>query len=94
MSIPSNPFNMPPNIPPSEPAQQFTSQNQPEKFQTSNADPTGAWAAFLSTPGHPASAEQVKAFMEGMLKMFNVIIQQQNQAVKKANERLKRASKE
>lgn len=82
---------MPPNIPPSEPAQQFTPQNQPGKFPTSNVDPTGAWAAFLSTPGHPASAEQVKVFMQGMLKMFNVLIQQQDAAVKKANERLKRS---
>jgi hypothetical protein len=54
-------------------------------------DPTGAWAKFLSTPGHAATADDVKMFMKGMLKMFNVLIQQQNAAAQRANDKLKRA---
>ena len=87
MSIPTNPFDMPPNIPPSQP---FTPQNQPDQLPTSYMDPTGAWATFLSSAGTPATAEQVKQFINGMLKMFNLLIEE-NEEAKKASQRLKRA---
>lgn len=63
--------------------------NPPEK---SSLDPTGAWSKFLSTPGHIATPEEVKMFMQGMLKMFNILIQQQNAAYKRSNEQLKKAA--
>ena len=72
MSIPSD---IPPSSPPTPP------QNQP---QTSSVDPTGAWAKFLSTPNQAASAEDVKMFIGGLLKMFNVLIQQQQASAKRA----------
>ncbi len=89
MSIPSDPSQPPPKIPPQPPV---SPQGQPtSQMPTSYVDPTGAWAKFLSTPGHQASAEDVKVFMQGMLKMFNVLIQQQNEAAKRAAEKLKKA---
>ena len=57
----------------------------------SNLDPTGAWSRFLSSGGQVATPKEVEMFMQGMLKMFNVIIQQQNEAYKRSNEKLKRA---
>ncbi len=61
---------------------------------TNNVDPTGAWSKFLSSggSGQVATPKEVEMFMQGMLKMFNVIIQQQNEAYKRANEKLKRAA--
>jgi hypothetical protein len=89
MSIPSDPTQPPPNFPKPPPT---GPQNQsPASQPTSYVDPTGAWAKFLSTPGHAASADEVKLFMEGMLKMFNVLIQQQNAAAKRASEQMKKA---
>ena len=92
MSIPSNPFGMPPNIPPPEPAQPITPE--PGQFPQSgdSLDPTGTWAAFLGRSGTPATPQDVKTFIAGMLKMFNVLIQQELKAAKKANEKLKRAA--
>jgi hypothetical protein len=80
MSIPSN---LPPNTPPTPPS------NQPP---TSYMDPTGAWAKFLSTSGAPATAQDVKIFLQGIMKMFNVVIQQQQAAAARANEQLKKAA--
>ena len=85
MTIPTGPSqnNPTPPIQPGQPGSPPPSQ--------SRLDPTGAWSKFLSTPGHPASADDVKMFMQGMLRMFNIIIQQQNDAYQRANEKLKRA---
>lgn len=88
MSIPSDPSHYPPKIPQTPPAP----QSQPtQNLPTSYVDPTGAWAKFLGGTGTPATAEEVQKFMQGMLKMFNVLIQQQNEAAKRANEKLKKA---
>jgi hypothetical protein len=90
MSIPSDPSNLPPKIHPTP----GTPANQPQNPMptTSNVDPTGAWSAFLSTPGHQASADDVKMFLQGLLKTFNIVIQQQNQAAQRANQKLKKAA--
>ena len=59
--------------------------------QPSQIDPTGAWSKFLSTPSQVATPEEVKMFMQGMMKMFNVIIQQQDAAAKRARDKMKKA---
>jgi hypothetical protein len=59
--------------------------------QPSSIDPTGAWSKFLSTPSQVASPEEVKMFIQGMMKMFNVMIQQQDAAAKRAAQKLKKA---
>lgn len=88
MSIPpTDPSQIPPNIP----AQPPTGPQEQSSPPTSYVDPTGAWSKFLGTPGNPASADDVKMFMQGILKMFNVLIQQQNEAAKRAADKLKKA---
>lgn len=64
-------------------------QQQPPT--TSYLDPSGAWQKFLSAGGIVATPQEVQMFMQGMLKMFNVIIQQQNEAYHRSNEQLKKA---
>ncbi len=56
---------------------------------TSYVDPSGAWAKFLSTPNAPATAKEVQLFMNGLLKFFNVVIQQQQDSFKRSIQRLK-----
>jgi hypothetical protein len=81
-TVPDPTKGIPPPIPP-EPSKPVTA------LPTSYVDPTGAWAGFLSTPGHPASAQEVQLFMNGLLKFFNVLIQQQQDAAKRSLEKLK-----
>jgi hypothetical protein len=83
MTIPPDPMQTPSPIQPGS--------QQPTPGTPSSMDPTGAWSKFLSTPGGVASPEEVKMFMNGMLKMFNGIIQQQNEAHKRASDQLKKA---
>lgn len=59
--------------------------------QMANLDPTGIWTKFLSSGGMPATREQVNAFIQGMLKSFNLIIQQQLKAAARAHEKMKKA---
>jgi hypothetical protein len=88
MSVPSNPPQYPSNIPQQPPP---VPENEPPKgTPVGNIDPTGVWTKFLSTPGNAASPEDVKLFLQGMLKTFNALIQQQNEAAKRANEQLKK----
>lgn len=75
------------SVPPIQPQ---PGQQQP-MLPTSYVDPTGAWAKFLSTPGQSASAEDVKIFMQGLLKFFSLIIQQQQDSFKRSMEQLKKA---
>ncbi len=84
MTIPTDPSKSSggSNVPPSQPV-----GPQP----AGNIDPTGAWSKFLSTPGNVATPEEVKLFMQGLLKMFNVIIQQQTAAAHRAAEQMKKA---
>jgi len=79
MTSPTGPTQGPPDIPPM----------QPTTPTTSRLDPSGAWSKFLSTPGNVASPEEVKMFIQGIMKMFNVIIQQQNEAAQRASRHLK-----
>jgi hypothetical protein len=90
MGIPSNSSQSPSNVP-QQPTPPVPENEPPKGASVGNVDPTGVWAKFLSTPGNAASAEDVKMFMQGLLKMFNVLIQQQNQAAQRANEKLKKA---
>lgn len=80
MTSPTGPSKGTPEIPPMQPT-------TPTK---SALDPTGTWSKFLGGAGMPASPEEVKMFIQGIMKMFNVIIQQQNAAYQRANQHLKR----
>jgi len=85
MSIPSDPIQSG-STPPIQPGGGPQQQPAPSAM-----DPTGAWSKFLSVGGNIATPQEVKMFMQGMLKMFNVLIQQQNEAAQRAAERLKKA---
>lgn len=87
MTTPVNPSQNPSDIPPETPSN--TPPTSPSGMPTSWEDPTGAWASFLSTPGNPASAEEVQMFINGLLKFFNVMIQQQTSVMQQANQQLK-----
>ena len=84
MTTPINPSPKSDGTPPIQPP----GLQQPAQ----NLDPSWVWSKFLSTPGHVATPQEVKMFMQGLLKMFNVIIQQQNEAYRRANEKLKKAA--
>lgn len=86
MSTPIDPSQSGSTPPPSQPTGPTGPGPQP-----SYIDPTGAWSKFLSTPSQVATPEEVKMFMQGMMKMFNVIIQQQDAAAKRASDKLKKA---
>lgn len=63
-------------------------------YESENSiDPTGVWTKFLSTPGHPATAKDVKLFMNGLLKSFGVLIQQNQRAMERAKREMKRAER-
>jgi hypothetical protein len=83
MSIPSDPSHHPAKIPPAP-----HGAPPSEEKVTSYLDPTGAWAKFL---GPTATAEDVKMFMQGLLKDFNIIIQREREAAKRASDKLKRS---
>lgn len=89
MSIPTDPLKTPSNIP----QHQTPPQSQPPAAtSTKDVDPTGVWTKFLSMGGQAATPEEVKLFIQGMMKMFNILIQQQNAAAKRASEKLRKAS--
>jgi hypothetical protein len=87
MTTPTDPTQS--GIPPYTPPGQQPPLPSAPPAQTSYMDPTGAWAAFLSTPGNPASADQVKMFMNTLLQFFNTMIAQQQADMTAANQRLK-----
>jgi hypothetical protein len=91
MSIPSDPTSRIPTPPPHSQAPQ--SKPAPMQKQAPNPDPTGVWTKFLSQGGTPPTPEEVKAFIDGMLKMFNILIQQQQKAAARANAELKKAAR-
>lgn len=84
--------------PPGQPNEKTPSQSTPSSSgqppanfsQPANIDPTGVWTRFLSTPGHPANAKEVQMFIGTLLRFFSVMIQQQQDAAKKASDHLKR----
>lgn len=67
----------------------------PSQFQQPQGsdpmDPTGVWTKFLSTPGHPATQQQVQAFVGGLIKQLGLQIQNEMARAKKTAERMKRA---
>jgi hypothetical protein len=73
------------------PIQPGSPQQQPPA--TSYLDPSGAWKKFLSAGGIDATPQEVQMFMQGILKMFNVLIQQQNASYQRSNEQLRKAEK-
>ncbi len=90
MTIPSNPLqpSPSPSIPPSGPQ----GTQPPTSEPTSYVDPSGAWAKFLSTSSGQATAQDVQMFMNGLLKMFSIVIQQQQEAAKRAADKMKQAA--
>jgi len=90
MTTPVNPDpNNPDNIPPTNPSEQ---PNPSGQFPTSYMDPTGVWAKFLSTPGQPATADEVKRFLGQLMIFFNSVVQAQMDAsAKRALDELKKA---
>ena len=90
MSIPSDPSKSPSVNPyPLTPANQ---QPTPPSGGAPgvNLDPTGVWTKFLSSGSMPATQEEVNAFIKGLLKTFNLLIQQQQKAAARAHEKMKK----
>lgn len=91
MSIPTDPLKpssiSPQPLTPAHPSPPPPSGTAP----MSNLDPTGIWTKFLSSGGMTATPDQVKAFIQGLLKSFNLIIQQQLKAAARAHEKMKKA---
>ncbi len=58
---------------------------------SADADPTGVWQKFLSVGSNQATPEQVKLFLNSLLKMFGVLIDQDARAFKRSMQRLKEA---
>ncbi len=91
MTTPVNP-NDPSPVQPVAPAS--SSPSTGGRFSSEQSiDPTGVWAKFLSTPGHPATAQDVKMFINGLLKSFGILIQQNQRAMERAKREMKRAEK-
>lgn len=64
----------------------------PAATSASFEDPTGVWTRFLSMSGTPASPEEVHIFLSTLLKFFSkIVLEQSDQAAKKAAERMKKA---
>lgn len=92
MSIPSNPYpSQPSGYPPSLPIQPPTTTGG-SPAEDVNVDPQGIWAKFLSTPGNSASNKEVKMFLEGLMKQFNLLIKRDLDHAKKAADELRKAA--
>ncbi|MDQ5956259.1 MAG: hypothetical protein ACH349_02680 [Candidatus Rhabdochlamydia sp.] len=73
-------------IPPSGPQ-----PTQPQKPTPSSKDQEAirVWQTFLSKGGTPATEEQAKLFMNGLLKFFNTLVAQERARLSKANKHLR-----
>ena len=91
MTTPTDPTQNIPSFPSVSPAQLST---EAPTFQTSQSDPTGMLANFLATPGNPASPQEVETFIQGMMKFFNTMIQQQQANMQQANQQLQQIEEE
>jgi hypothetical protein len=95
MTIPTDPSQKKPSPPQYEQTQQQQQQQAADAMKQTEAlkslDPAGVWTKFLSTGGIVASPQDVKMFVQGIMKMFNVLIQQQNAAAKRASDVMKKA---
>ncbi len=91
MTTPVNP-NDPSSVPAIPPVSGSDSVGANFASQKS-IDPTGVWTKFLSTPGNPATAKDVKKFIDGLLKSFSVLIQQAQRAAERAKREMKKAEK-
>ena len=91
MSIPSDPSG-PPSVNPHPLTPGSQQPTPPPGGKPSvNLDPTGVWTKFLSAGGMPATPEEVNTFVKGILKTFNLLIQQQQKAAARAHEQMKKA---
>lgn len=90
MTAPINP-NDPSQIPPT--SAPIGAPDVGNFFSQSNIDPTGIWTKFLSTPGNPATPNDVKKFIQGLLKSFGVLIQQNQKAMERARREMKKAER-
>jgi len=71
-------------IPPSGP--------QPQKSTPSSKNEQEAirvWQTFLSQGTTPATKEQAKLFMNGLLNFFNTLVAQERKKLSEANKRLR-----
>ena len=89
MATPIEPFDesKTPSIPP-------PSQDEIAPFTTgerTSMDPAGIWLKFL---GPQATVNDVKMFLQGLEKMLQVLVQQNDAAFKRALEAQKRAQQE
>ncbi|MBS0652130.1 MAG: hypothetical protein JSR39_01240 [Verrucomicrobia bacterium] len=85
---PTPPPTPPPSTTPTTSGSQQGSQAQASQ-QLSWEDPTGAWAKFL---GPTASPKDVEIFIGQLMKFFsNVIIQQSNEAAKRAYQQMQQS---
>jgi len=94
-SSPSNPVGPSHNVPPTPPPPPGTSgtsgPSTPPPAATSWEDPTGAWQRFLSKGASPATPHDVEVFIGTLMKFFSqVILQQSNEAAKRASEQMKK----
>lgn len=90
MTTPIEPFDESkrPSLPPSSPAEQAAPFAQPER---TSMDPGGIWLKFL---GPQATVNDVKMFLNGLEKMMQVLVQQNDASFKRALEAQKRAQEE
>lgn len=74
-------------IPPSGPQ-----PAQPQKSTPSSKneqETLKVWQTFLSKGGTPATEQQAKLFMNGLLKFFNTLVAQERARLSKANKHLR-----
>ncbi len=68
-------------------------KTQPDQkaFKATSADPVGIWTRFLSQTGAQAQPEEVEAFIRGLEKTLQMLIQQQKQAAQRMKQRMREA---
>ncbi len=85
-----SPIEPVPPMPPTPGEPPAASPSQPMPLVP--GDPAGVWQRFLTINGQQPSPEEVQLFVQGLLKFFNVMIQQQQASMQRANEQLKRVA--
>ncbi len=89
MSIPSN---IPPNY--AKALEGMVQAAEAQKMSMEKVDPTGVWTKFLgqSGAGIQPTPEQVKAFINGILKMLAIEIKREAKKMKEVLQEQKRAA--
>ena len=86
---PQQPNQKPFTPPDSSTPSAFPGSGGTDSPEYSNMDPLGIWQRFLSTAGNPAKPEDVKRFLETLMKYFNTLIAQQEKKALEAIKKLK-----